>query len=139
VVAIDRACKTSREKTAVVWNVTLCGFYHIPEDSILRSHHPENHKSYIVERIVICQLKQSLGYELKHKACFDEGYTELLNERIQDPSDINGDNVNNVRCEASKHFMDKMKQYLKDKIDMLATNYENKSITDLCRGENTWI
>jgi hypothetical protein len=50
--------------------------------------------------------KESLGYfELKkHKPCFDEGCSELLDQRkqaklqwLQDRSAINGDNLNNVR------------------------------------------
>jgi hypothetical protein len=51
-------------------------------------------------------------YELKqHKPWFDVGCSELLDQRkqvklqwLQDPSEINGDNLNNVRREASKHF-----------------------------------
>jgi hypothetical protein len=54
--------------------------------------------------------KESLGYfELeKHKPWFDEGYSKLLDQSnqaqlqwLQDPSEINGDNLNNVRREAS--------------------------------------
>jgi hypothetical protein len=60
--------------------------------------------------------KEGLGYfELKqHKPRFDEGYSELLDKRkeaklpwLQDPSEINGDNLNNVRCEASRYFRNK--------------------------------
>jgi hypothetical protein len=58
-------------------------------------------------------VKESLGYyELKqHKPWFDEGCSELLDQRkqaklqlLQDPSEINGDNMNSVRREASRHF-----------------------------------
>jgi uncharacterized protein YaaR (DUF327 family) len=49
---------------------------------------------------------------------------------LQDASEINGDNLNNVRCEASRHFRNKKKEYLKDKINELATNSKNKSISD---------
>jgi hypothetical protein len=50
--------------------------------------------------------KESIGYfELKkHKTWFDEGCSKLLDRRkeaklqwLQDPSEINGDNLNNVR------------------------------------------
>jgi hypothetical protein len=34
---------------------------------------------------------------------------------LQDPSEINGDNPNNVRHEASRHFMNKKMKYLNDK------------------------
>jgi hypothetical protein len=63
-------------------------------------------------------VKESLGYfELKkHKPWFDEGCSKLLDQRkqvklqwLQDPSKINGDNVNNVRREASRHFRSKKK------------------------------
>jgi hypothetical protein len=54
--------------------------------------------------------KESLGYfELKkHKPWFDKECSKLADQRkqaklqwLQDPSEINGDNLNNVRCEAS--------------------------------------
>jgi hypothetical protein len=60
--------------------------------------------------------KESLGYfELKkHKPWFDEGCSELLYQRkeaklqwLQDPSEINGVNLNNVRRETSRHFRNK--------------------------------
>jgi hypothetical protein len=70
--------------------------------------------------------KESLGYfELKkHKPWFDEGCSKLLDQRkqaklqwLQDLSEINGDNLNNVRCEASRHFRNKKREHLKDKIN----------------------
>jgi len=36
---------------------------------------------------------------------------------VQDPSQSNVDNLNNVRHEASRHFRNKKKEYLKAKID----------------------
>jgi hypothetical protein len=50
---------------------------------------------------------------------------------LQDPSEIKGDNLNNVRREASRHFRNKKREYLKDK---LRTNSKNKNIRDLYRG-----
>jgi len=38
---------------------------------------------------------------------------------LQDPNQSNVDNLNNVRREASRHFRNKRKEYLKDKIDEL--------------------
>jgi hypothetical protein len=55
---------------------------------------------------------------------------------LQDPSEINGDNLNNVRCEVSRYFRNKKREYLKDKINELATNSKNKSIRDPYRGRN---
>jgi hypothetical protein len=60
--------------------------------------------------------KESLSYfELKkHKPCFDKGCSKLLDRRkqtkllwLQDPSEINGDSLNNVRREASRYFRNK--------------------------------
>jgi hypothetical protein len=54
--------------------------------------------------------KESLGYlqSKKHKPWFDEGCSKLLDQRkhaklqwLQYPSEINGDNLNNVRHETS--------------------------------------
>jgi hypothetical protein len=52
---------------------------------------------------------------------------------LQDPSEINRDNLNNVRREASKYlyFRNKKREYLKDKIKKLATTSKNKNIRDL--------
>jgi hypothetical protein len=47
---------------------------------------------------------------------------------LQDPSEINGDNLNNLRRETSRHFRNKKREHLKDKIDELATNNRNKNI-----------
>jgi hypothetical protein len=52
-------------------------------------------------------------------------------EWLQGPSEINGDNLNNVRCEARRYFRNKKREYLKDKINVLAMNYKNKNIRDL--------
>jgi hypothetical protein len=55
---------------------------------------------------------------------------------LQDPNEINGDNLNNVRREATRHFRNKKREYLKDKINKLAANSKNKNIRDLYRGIN---
>jgi hypothetical protein len=55
---------------------------------------------------------------------------------LQDPSQINGDNLNNVRREASRRFRNKKKEYLKESINELAMNSKNKNIRDLYRGIN---
>jgi len=43
------------------------------------------------------------------------------------PSQINGDHLNNVRCEASRTLRNKKGEYLKDKINELKTNSKNKA------------
>jgi hypothetical protein len=55
---------------------------------------------------------------------------------LHDPSEINGDNLNNVRREASRHFRTKKREYLKDKINELSTNSKNKNVRVLYRGIN---
>jgi hypothetical protein len=79
----------------------------------------------------------------KNKPWFNEGCSKLLDQRqqaklqwLQDPSEINGDNLNNVTCEASRHFRNKKREYLKDKINELAMNSKNKNIRDLYRRIN---
>jgi hypothetical protein len=71
----------------------------------------------------------------KHKPWFDEGCAELLNQRkqatlqwLQNTSEINGDNLNNLRRETSRHIRNKKREHLKDKINKLATNSMNKNI-----------
>ena len=76
--------------------------------------------------------KESLGlHELKqHKPWFDEECLHFLDERkqaklqwVQDPSQRNVDNLNNVT-----HFRNKKKVYLKAKIETLETNSKIKNI-----------
>jgi hypothetical protein len=85
--------------------------------------------------------KDSLGYwELKkHKPWFDEACSKLVDQRkpaklqwLQDPSEINGDNLRIVRREASRYFRNRKREYLKDKINELETN--SKYIRDVYRG-----
>jgi len=92
-----------------------------------------------VKRITKPQLK-SLGlHELKqHKPWFDEECLGFLDQRkqakmqwVQAPSQSNVDNLNNVRCKASRHFRNKKKAYLKAKFDECETNSEIKNIRDL--------
>jgi hypothetical protein len=86
--------------------------------------------------------KESLGYyELKmHKLWFDEGYLKLVGQRrqaklqwLQDRSEINGDNLNNVKYEASRHFRNKKEGKSERQNNELATNSKNR---DLYRGIN---
>jgi uncharacterized protein YaaR (DUF327 family) len=89
--------------------------------------------------------KESLGYyELrKHKPWFSEGCSELLDQRkqarlqwLQDLNKITGDDLNNTRCESSRHFKNKKSEYLKGRFNELATDSKNKNIRDQYRGIN---
>jgi len=55
---------------------------------------------------------------------------------LQDPNKSNVGNLNSIRCEASRHFRNQTKEYLKAKIDELETNSKTKNIRDLYRGIN---
>ena len=89
--------------------------------------------------------KESLGQqELKqHKPWFDEECLSFLDQRkqakmqwIHDQSQSNVDNLNNVRCDASRHFRNQKKAYLKAKIEELEINSKKKNVRDLYRGIN---
>jgi hypothetical protein len=89
--------------------------------------------------------KKSLGlHELKqHKPWFDKECLGFLDQRkqakmqwIQDPSRSNVDNPNNVRRDASRHFRNKEKAYLKAKIEELETNSTINNVRDLYGGIN---
>jgi hypothetical protein len=104
--------------------------------SMQRSYHSETQKYQIAA-------KESLGYyELqKHEQWFDEGRSKLLDQKkrarfqwLQDPNQMSGNNLNNIRSEVSRHFRNSKREYLKDKINELATNSKNKTIKDLYRG-----
>jgi len=49
---------------------------------------------------------------------------------LQDPSQNNVDNLNNVRHEASRCFRSKKKEYLKAKMEELVTASKIKNIRD---------
>jgi hypothetical protein len=55
---------------------------------------------------------------------------------IQDPSQSNVDNLNNVRRDASRHVRNEKKAHLKTKIEELETNSKINNIGDLYRGIN---
>jgi hypothetical protein len=74
---------------------------------------------------------------------FDEKCLVILDQRkqakmqwIQDPSQSNVDNLNNVRRDASRHFRNKKKAYLKSKTEELETNSNINNIRDLYKGIN---
>jgi hypothetical protein len=49
---------------------------------------------------------------------------------------MHGDNPDRITREVSRHFRNKMREYLKDKINELATKSKNKNIRDLYMGMN---
>jgi hypothetical protein len=75
---------------------------------------------------------------------FDEECSKLVDQRkqakklqrLQDPSEVNEDNLSSIRWETSKHFRNKEIEYLKDKINDLESSSKNKNIRDLFRDIN---
>jgi hypothetical protein len=55
---------------------------------------------------------------------------------LQDASGISGENLNNVRFDASRYFRNNKREYLKVKTNELATNSKTKNIRDLYKGIN---
>jgi hypothetical protein len=50
---------------------------------------------------------------------------------LQDPSEVNEDNLSDVSREASRYFMNKEREYLQDRINELESNSKNKNIRNL--------
>jgi len=53
---------------------------------------------------------------------------------LQNPNQSNVGNLNNASREASRHFRNKKKEYLKVKVNELETNDKIRNIRDLYRG-----
>jgi hypothetical protein len=89
--------------------------------------------------------KETLGLyrQKQHKPWFDEERSQVLGLRkqakmqwLQNPNQSNLDNLKNARQEASTHFRNKKREYLKAKINELEINSKNKNIRELYRGIN---
>jgi hypothetical protein len=55
---------------------------------------------------------------------------------LQDPSKANEGNLSDVKWKASRYFRIKIREYLKDKINELESDSNNKNTRDLYRGTN---
>jgi hypothetical protein len=82
----------------------------------------EDIKSSAKQSLILHESKQ-------HKPWFYEECLGISDRRqqakfqwIQDPSQRNADNLNNVRRDASRHFRNNKRAYLKNKIEELETN-----------------
>jgi len=98
----------------------------------------ENIKEYVQT-----SAKDSLGLQesKQKKPWFDVECLGFLDQRkrakmqwIQDPSQSNVDNLNNVRREVRRHFRNKKKACLRAKIEELETNSKIQNIRDLYKG-----
>jgi hypothetical protein len=72
---------------------------------------------------------------------FNKGCSAILDQRekanlqwLQDLSEINGGNLNNIRHEATKHLGNKKQKYVKDKIKRTVRTRTLE--IELCRGIN---
>jgi len=98
-----------------------------------------------IQENVKTSAKETLGlYEMKqYKPWFDEECLlffffldqskQAKMQLLQDPNQSNVDYLNNARHEASKHFRNKKKAYMKSKIDELETNIKIKNIKSQCK------
>jgi hypothetical protein len=98
----------------------------------------------ITEKVKI-SAPESLGYceSKNHKLLFDVECSKWVERRkqaklqwLQDPNEVNEDSLSNVRQEDSRHFRNKKREYLKDKINELGLNSKDKNIRDLCKRIN---
>jgi hypothetical protein len=71
----------------------------------------------------------------KDKPWVNRGCSKLLDQMkpaklqwLQDQSQINGYDMNNIKCEANRHFRNKKREHMKDKINELAAHSKNKNI-----------
>jgi hypothetical protein len=87
--------------------------------------------------------KDNLGYHRLNlnKPWFDDECSKLIDQQkqanlqwLQNRSQINGNNLQNLRHETSRKFRNKKREYLKGKINELESNKKNKNIRDLYRG-----
>jgi len=113
--------------------------------ALLRAHHILHVSRIRVKENIKTSATDSLGmHEIKkYKPWFDEECLGFLDQRkqakmqwIQDPSQSIVDTLNKVRRDASRHFGNKKKAYLKGKIEELETDSKINNISDLYRGIN---
>jgi hypothetical protein len=80
--------------------------------------------------------KENLGYhKLKPNKPWFDGCSKLTDQQkqaklqwLQNPSQINGDTLRNLRRETKRTFRNKKRKYLEHKINELETNNKNKNI-----------
>ena len=93
-------------------------------------------------RFQVGQIALKYSTDLKqHKPWFDEECLGFLDQRkrakmqwVQDSSQSNVDNLNQVRRDVSRHFRNKKKAYLRAKIEELETNSKVQKTLGTCVG-----
>jgi len=81
-------------------------------------------------------LKQNKPWFVEECVGFLDLRKRVKMQWIEDPSQTNVDNLNDVRREVSRHFRNKQMAYLRNKIEELLTNSRIQNIRDLYRGIN---
>jgi hypothetical protein len=116
---------TIKNKFAALENVDDDGDINRAEETIR-----ENIRISAKESIGFCESKA-------YKPWFNEKCLKLVDRRkqaklqwLQDSNVVNGDNLHNVRREASRHFRNKKREYLKDKINEIELNSKNMNIME---------
>ena len=102
----------------------VCSFREREDEDINRAWESikENIKTSAIESLGMHEMKH-------HKPWFYEKCLGILDQSkqakmqwMQDPSQSNAENPNNVRRDASRHFRNKKETYLRAKIEELETN-----------------
>jgi hypothetical protein len=93
--------------------------------------------------LVVAKVRERLAVNKQRSHRFHMERFKLLDQRkhaklqlLQNPREINGDNLNIVGHEDSRYFRNKKRECLKDKINEVPTNSKNKNVRDLYRGIN---
>ena len=86
----------------------------------------ENIKTSAKESLCLHKLKLQKPRFDEECLCFLDQRKQAKMQWVQDPSQSNIDNLNNVRREDSRHFKNKRKGYLKAEIEELATSSKKK-------------
>jgi glycine betaine/choline ABC-type transport system substrate-binding protein len=122
---------TTRNKFATPKNLEESGDVNRAWDDIR-----ENIKTLAQESLAYCE-------SMHRKVWFDEECSKLVDQRkqaklqwLQDPSEANEDNLSDIRREASRHFRNKKREHLKNKINALESYSKNKNFRDRYRGTN---
>jgi dsDNA-specific endonuclease/ATPase MutS2 len=96
----------------------------------------ENIKPSAKNSLFLHELKQHKPWFDKECVGFLDQWKQAKLQWVQDPSRNNVDDLKNVRRDASRHFRNKNKAYLKVKIEELDTNSKINNVRDLYRGIN---
>jgi hypothetical protein len=96
----------------------------------------ENIKILTKESLIYCESKHDKPRFNKECSKLDDRRQQAKVQWLQDSSEVNEDNLCNVGQETNRHFRKKKKEYLKDRINKLQSNSNNKNITDPHRSTN---